>query len=212
MRLPLDSLAPLEDIELPHTESGATTPDFAAIGQQSNRLERVVGIVVHRVFELLAREEILPKAGDGRLNRWVTSNIQFHSLPAPQAQSAHERIGRLVSLALSCEMGRWIIASKLEASSELALTRLTGDEAQRYVIDRTFLDEASGIRWIVDFKTAEPAEGESLSSFEARERALYGPQLENYAELIAELSWMTPAPIKTALYYPAIQHFAILAP
>ena len=212
MRLPLDSLAPLEDIELPHTESGATTPDFAAIGQQSNRLERVVGIVVHRVFELLAREEILPKAGDGRLNRWITSNIQFHSLPAPQAQSAHERIGRLVSLALSCEMGRWIIASKLEAYSELELTRLTGDEAQRYVIDRTFLDEASGIRWIVDFKTAEPAEGESLSSFEARERALYGPQLENYAELIAELSWMTPAPIKTALYYPAIQHFAILAP
>ena len=118
----------------------------------------------------------------------------------------------MVSLALSCEMGRWIIASKIEAYSELALTRLTGDEAQRYVIDRTFLDEASGIRWIVDFKTAEPAEGESLSSFVARERALYGPQLENYAELIAELSWMTPAPIKTALYYPAIQHFAVLAP
>ena len=54
------------------------------------------------------------------------------------------------------------------------------------MVDRTFYDEASGIRWVIDFKTSEPAEGESLSSFEAREHALYGPQLENYAVPVAQ--------------------------
>ena len=185
-RLPLDALTPLQDMERTYTESVASNPDFAAIGKQSNRLERVIGMVVHRVFELLAREEVLPKAGDGRVNHWIRTNIHFHSLPPAQAQSAFSAV-RLVSLALSCEVGRWILNARSEAYSEVELTRLSDNEVTRHVVDRTFYDEASGIRWVIDFKTSEPAEGESLSSFEAREHALYGPQLENYAALVADL-------------------------
>jgi ATP-dependent helicase/nuclease subunit A len=209
-RLPLDALTPLQDMERTYTESVASNPDFAAIGKQSNRPERVIGMVVHRVFELLAREEVLPKAGDGRVNHWIKTNIHFHSLPPAQAQSAFERSERLVSLALSCEVGRWILNARSEAYSELELTRLSDNEVTRHVVDRTFYDEASGIRWVIDFKTSEPAEGESLSSFEAREHALYGPQLENYAALVADFPWVTNAPIQKALYYPGIQHLALL--
>jgi len=107
-------------------------------------------------------------------------------------------------------VGRWILNARSEAYSELELTRLSDNEVTRHVVDRTFYDEASGIRWVIDFKTSEPAEGESLSSFEAREHALYGPQLENYAALVADLPWVTNAPIQKALYYPAIQHLALL--
>ena len=53
-RLPLDALTPLQELERTYTESVASNPDFAAIGKPSNRLERVIGMVVHRVFELLA--------------------------------------------------------------------------------------------------------------------------------------------------------------
>ena len=81
---------------------------------------------------------------------------------------------------------------------------------QRYVIDRTFYDEASNARWIVDFKTAMPAEGESIEAFEERELARYGAQLDNYADLASELSWEREVPIKKALYYPGIQHLSIV--
>ena len=74
-------------------------------------------MVVHRVFELLAREEVLPKAGDGRANHWIRSNIHFHLATARAAQSAFERRERLVSLALSCEVGRWILNARSEAHS-----------------------------------------------------------------------------------------------
>ena len=192
-RLPLDALTPLQDMERTYTESVASNPDFAAIGKQGNRLERVIGMVVHRVFELLARAEVLPKAGDGRVNHWIRSNIH-PSLPPAQAQSAFERSERLVSLALSCEVGRWILNARSEAYSELELTRLSDNEVTRHVVDRTFYDEASGIRWVIDLKPVSPQRG-SLSGFEAREHALYGPQLENYA-LVADLPWVKNAPIR----------------
>ena len=54
-------------------------------------------------------------------------------------------------------------------------------------------------------------ECDGVSSFEAREHAIYGPQLENYAALVADLPWVTAAPIQKALYYPGIQHLALFA-
>lgn len=70
--------------------------------------------------------------------------------------------------------------------------------------------EASNARWIVDFKTAMPAEGETIEAFEERELARYGAQLDNYADLASELSWEREVPIKKALYYPGIQHLSIV--
>ena len=65
------------------------------------------------------------------------------------------------------------------------------------------------MRWIIDYKTSEPMAGESLADFEARERDAYREQLENYVELISKMEWAVEAPIKAALYFPAIQHFSV---
>ncbi len=51
--------------------------------------------------------------------------------------------------------------------------------------------------------------GEPLADFEARESDTYREQLENYVELIRELQWTIEAPIKAALYFPAIQHLCV---
>ena len=65
------------------------------------------------------------------------------------------------------------------------------------------------MRWIVDYKTSEPMAGEPLADFEVRERDAYRAQLENYVELISEMKWAIDAPIRAALYFPAIQHLSV---
>ena len=209
-RLPTHSLAIPQPYD-PDTNHGAANASHAGeINRDSNRLERVIGIVVHRVLELLAHAPSLPTACDDKVNGWITSNVQFHWLPPAQAQAAIEACQALVSRALSCEKGRWILSASSEAVSEMEITKVVDREVQRYVIDRTFYDEASNARWIVDFKTAMPAEGETIEAFEERELARYGAQLDNYADLASELSWEREVPIKKALYYPGIQHLSIL--
>ena len=209
-RLPPYALA----IPQPHDPATGHAPANASqtveIDRDSNRLERVIGMVVHRVLELLANATSLPTACDDRVNGWISSNVQFHWLPPAEAQMANEACQVLVSQTLSCEKGRWILSTASEAVSEMEITKVVGSEVQRYIIDRTFYDEASNSRWIVDYKTAMPEEGESIEAFEDREWARYGAQLDKYAELISELSWEKEVPIKKALYYPGIQRLSML--
>ena len=110
---------------------------------------------------------------------------------------------------LNCDTGRWILGAHMDAQSELAISRIEAGEVKNYVIDRTFLDDQQGVRWIIDYKTSEPMAGETVADFEARECETYGEQLKNYVSLIGEMSWEIEAPIKAALYFPAIQHLSV---
>ena len=66
---------------------------------------------------------------------------------------------------LEDERGRWIFSpSHREAQSELALTGIASGSLTNVIIDRTFVDE-KGTRWVIDFKTSEPGEGERLADF-----------------------------------------------
>jgi hypothetical protein len=65
------------------------------------------------------------------------------------------------------------------------------------------------VRWIIDYKTSEPMAGETVADFEARECDTYREQLKNYVSLIGEMNWEVEAPIKAALYFPAIQHLSV---
>jgi hypothetical protein len=67
------------------------------------------------------------------------------------------------------------------------------------VIDRTFVD-ASGTRWIVDYKTSTH-EGAGLDEFLDNERERYRPQLERYASLVRLLG---EEPIRLGLYFPRL--------
>ena len=69
---------------------------------------------------------------------------------------------------LADERGRWLISSEHhDASSELSLWHR---ETQReLIIDRTFIDSTSGTRWVIDYKSSQPIEGEALDQFVLRE-------------------------------------------
>jgi ATP-dependent exoDNAse (exonuclease V) beta subunit len=118
-------------------------------------------------------------------------------------------VSQLIELTLACETGRWILAARVDAKTELAISRVEAGEVKNYVIDRTFLDDREGVRWVIDYKTSEPRDGESSADFTARESEIYRDQLKKYAELLSGLHWERDAPIKTALYFPAIQQLSV---
>jgi ATP-dependent helicase/nuclease subunit A len=197
---------------------GAGQPNFAAINPSNtapislgtgNRVERIIGVVAHRVLELAASEASLVSAGDPRVQLWINHNLSHYALTPQSAERAKSRVSELAERALSCETGRWILGAQTDARSELAVSRVEAGEVKNYIIDRTFLDDQEGVRWVIDYKTSEPMAGEPLADFEAREKDTYREQLEDYVELISEMQWTVEAPIKAALYFPAIQHLSV---
>ena len=166
-------------------------------------------MVAHRVLELAASEASLVSAQDPRVQLWIDHNLSQYALTPQSAERAKTRVRELAERALSCETGRWILGAQTDARSELAISRVEAGEVRNYVIDRTFLDDHEGVRWVIDYKTSEPMVGEALADFQARECDAYRGQLKNYVELISEMQWEVDAPIKAAIYFPAIQHLSI---
>jgi ATP-dependent exoDNAse (exonuclease V) beta subunit len=66
-------------------------------------------------------------------------------------------------------------------------------------IDRMFIDD--NILWIIDFKTAELAQGESLTQFISRQQSQHAKQLLFYKETLNEIY---DNDIKCALYCPVV--------
>jgi len=174
-----------------------------------NRLERIIGTVTHRVLELAAVEGPPASAEEPRVQTWIAHNLSQYTLTPQLAEQAKISVNELIDRALSCETGRWILEAQIEAEAELALSRVEQGEVRTYVIDRTFLDDREGVRWVIDYKTSQPLKGESLPAFCAREQDAYQGQLKNYAELLRDMDWGRDAPIKTAIYFPAIQYLSV---
>ena len=72
------------------------------------------------------------------------------------------------------------------------------------VIDRTFVDRETGLRWVVDYKSSGPLEGESPEAFCEREAQTYVEQLRAYRD--AMVDW-GEQPVRCALYFTSINHF-----
>jgi len=170
-----------------------------------HRTERLIGTITHRVLELLASAETLPMLDDPQIAVWIERNAQRLVLRPDRTQIICQRVQWLVAQTLSCDIGQWILSSHPDSGVEMSLSCIEESEVKRYVIDRTFLNVSDGIRWVIDYKTGEPAAGEDLSAFEARQTELYQGQLHQYAHLLERYFASSEAPIKTALYFPATQ-------
>ncbi len=96
--------------------------------------------------------------------------------------------------------GQWILEQHKNAESEYAITAEIDGKFQRYIIDRTFIDN-NNTRWIIDYKTAIPAD-ESMDDFLQRQMKSHQQQLNRYAKIMASLEQY---PIKLGLYFPLCQ-------
>lgn len=171
-----------------------------------NHRERCIGTVVHLALDELSRRSVLPDAV-GRSDRqlWRLALARLGLWGEALEASLHAVLLSLDTTLKPGGAGRWILAGDHPHwRSEWALTRLdsTG-RIQDLVVDRCFVDGESGIRWIVDYKTSQPDQGEPVEDFFARESAVYREQLQRYREAVSELCG---EPIACALYFTVLGH------
>lgn len=210
-RLALDSLprAYLQPAPLPE----GNFPERA-----DNHFERALGTAVHLALEELSTYAELPAAaGDAELRRWRHA-LQQAGLYGRDLEGAIEALREAVNTTLADGAGgRWVLdSSHPGARSEWALTWTGADPQNPYaaigdeegttgggnlVIDRSFIDGASGERWVVDYKTSRPAPGESDSAFLQREAGTYRDQLRRYRDALRDLG---EGAIRCALYFTAL--------
>ena len=172
---------------------------------EDNRYERILGVITHRIFERLSAQSPLPADITEEITTWIDANILQASLSDSDGERAVTACVELIKNTLQCPRGRWLLGQHPEAHSELQIASVGGPELRNYVIDRTFFDEQENVRWVIDYKTSRPKGDEDEETFKSRELEKYGAQLETYAELLKHYAWQSDAPIKTALYFPAIQ-------
>jgi ATP-dependent helicase/nuclease subunit A len=161
---------------------------------------RRVGTVVHETLERFGRSA-LPSLAD--LPAWrprLVSRLETLGVDGDAAREGAELAMRAIAGTLTDERGRWLFdASHAQAHSELALSGVRGEQVLNVVIDRTFVD-ATGVRWVVDFKTS-PHEGGDRETFLDEEVRRYHSQLRRYADLARGLG---PEPVRAGLYYPLL--------
>jgi len=162
---------------------------------------RHIGSVVHRWLQRIA---------DDGLKGWVPARVNAlknvfrdelvaAGLPLDALETAAGGVAAILAQTLADERGRWLLAPRADAQSELRLTGADAGGVVNIVMDRTFVDE-QGVRWIVDYKTGTH-EGADVEAYLDREHERYRRQLERYAALLRGLD---PRPIRLGLYFPLL--------
>jgi ATP-dependent exoDNAse (exonuclease V) beta subunit len=203
-RLPNDWQLPRADPPLARTarldviEQEPLRPEFDWVSETG----RHVGTVVHREIERRMRLGGAVPEAQVRA-RYALELAELGVPPRFRAEAIARAVAATVALTED-ERARWILAGDdvhERVASELALSGLVGDELVNGVIDRTFID-ASGTRWIIDFKTSAH-EGGDREMFLASEAQRYRPQLARYAALMRALE--PDHGVRTALYFPLLR-------
>ncbi len=192
------------------------------LGEDGNLVQRATGIAVHRGLELLATMSSLPAVVDEALCSAVELSLVSEGLHGDVLQAALNSVVEQLNQTLSDPQGCWLLQRHSWSSTELALCVRSdvkeGDALTTRIIDRAFIDSASGVLWIVDYKTSAPSDDEPLEQFISREVTHYRDQLAGYIEAVTSLLevdgnqsallWdgeSTPvSEVRAALYFPAL--------
>jgi ATP-dependent exoDNAse (exonuclease V) beta subunit len=205
-RLPVDWTVPQPASVSFHTVMPKTTASSsdsrADFSGWENPVHRYVGTLVHHQLELLSRygAESWLNADREQLQKRLTSALSRHGVAAADLDGGVARVIAMIDSMVASQRGRWLLADHQASACELPLTGVVDGKLIHAVIDRTFIDD--GFRWVVDYKTSSPAEGEAREAFLHREGDHYREQLLAYTKLLALQD--DSLPIRAALYFPAI--------
>lgn len=172
-----------------------TNVDF----QVNDNTPRLLGTIIHLALEFLADQGVefwLEKSHEQR-RLWVTGLLNLHQVSRSRHGELIMDIETSIHNTVTDQKGRWILSKHKYAESEKGLLVNTQQSVSQFIVDRTFLDE-KGVRWIVDFKTGKPLDGESKEMFIERASAAYREQLWQYKRLYQS---MGAESVRTALYF-----------
>jgi ATP-dependent helicase/nuclease subunit A len=191
-------------VEWDHPAIERERQPHAAFEWASDRA-RFAGDALHGFLQRMAREgldgwdENVVRSRRGTY-RAVLANL---GVPPADLRWAVERVEAGLVRTLGDPRGRWCLEDHADAASELPIAGWFGGTLSEAVIDRTFVDE-SGVRWIIDYKTSQPA-GEDLENFLQAEKERYREQLERYARLLSQREIDSSArPTRLGLYFPLL--------
>jgi ATP-dependent exoDNAse (exonuclease V) beta subunit len=177
----------------------------AAAFAWASDLSRFTGDALHGFLQRIAREGLDAWDEDAVRSRRGAYRAVLANLGVPPADLkwAVARVEAGLVRTLGDPRGRWCLEDHADAASELPVAGWIGGKLSQAVIDRTFIDE-DGVRWIIDYKTSQPA-GEAVENFLEAEKERYREQLERYARLLSQRDIVSGArPIRLGLYFPLI--------
>lgn len=166
----------------------------------SGREARAVGIAVHRLLQVIAREGSArwPMARLHARRALMQTLLREAGLGPGQLGGAMARCLAALQSTLADPRGKWLLdPAHAQGASELRISGWLDGQLVNGIVDRSFIDE-HGALWIVDYKTGRH-EGAELEVFLDREQARYRPQLERYARLMAGRH---AGPTWLGLYFP----------
>jgi ATP-dependent helicase/nuclease subunit A len=172
---------------------------------------RHVGTLVHAYMQRFA-EQGLDSWSMEKLDQQrpaIELMLKHYGVPASELKNTCERVVLSLNKVIEDPLAERILKNYEYSFSEFALTCRGKYGPESVVIDRVYKDE-NAVLWIVDYKIAEPAEGQSLEAFLAQEGERYDPQLRRYRRVMSELApEIGHRQIRCALYFPLLSKLDI---
>jgi len=169
---------------------------------RENLFSRLTGTIIHETLQYIT-ELGIPQWQEQSAEthqQYYSKQLSYHRLPSHFHKTALQKIQQAIDNTLNSETGQWLLNNQHKDSHcELELLY----RGKTYIIDRTFINTTDNAetRWIIDYKSATPSDGESLEDFLAVQEEKYRKQLENYRFIF---STKEKRAVKTALYFPLI--------
>lgn len=196
---------------LPALDSTTVSPMHTAgeVSLDSNRLARALGVAVHRCTEALLVRDSIPAAVDDPLRELLAQSLLATGCEPGLLQDYVQRGCNDLNKLLADEWAQWMLSpARPERAAELPLTFIEEGDCKHLILDYLFLDEKEREYWIVDYKTAVPADGQNLTSFLETEAERYSEQLKRYAKALRSIKG---EPVRCALYFVSLgQHFELV--
>jgi hypothetical protein len=119
-------------------------------------------------------------------------DLESRGVSPDEAKRGAETVAAALKNALGDERGRWILGPHPRAVSE---HRITTPLRGQMRIDR-YIEDAEGVRWVVDFKTGEHRGGDTEAFLDEQVRR-YARQLDEYARAMGAT--------RRGLYFPLLR-------
>ncbi|MCW8876952.1 MAG: PD-(D/E)XK nuclease family protein, partial [Kangiellaceae bacterium] len=194
----LDSLETVQEL----SDSDYASLEFNQVVEQASS----VGSVIHRQLEWLSKRWNPAFEFTDNWPEIIKGQLLQEGIDKGLVETQAEKVMAAIHTTLSSDFGKFVLTDRESAQSELVLhKKLEGGHFLTRIIDRTFIDDNT--RWIIDYKSSVPDQGESLEHFIQRERALYQEQITDYFNMFVKLE---EHPTKAGLYFPLIDHFELM--
>lgn len=202
----------------PSFAEGHLLDDYIPLFTYDNRLQNsvllqpvtanpaaVFGSFVHELMQGIGEQGIDTWQGRELNNCLAPWRLRLLALGMPLPSVDHQVSVALASIykVLSNKRFMELFADSVVRYPEFDLTLAAGDHSERLVID-LFCDFGDGRALIVDYKTSQPAVGQSLPAFFDQEAQTYIDALTRYQLAVAKLGYQA---VTLALYFVVIDQW-----